>query len=334
MKCRFAGYGIVTLALAAGAQVASHAPTIAPPVPAAAANEKPVVQVNGTVLTESDLMREELTIFPYARQHGGIPKDLEPQIRQGALRMIVFEELVYQQAVREHWTVQPPKLREAEAAFRKQFATPEEFHEVLTQQFKGSSELLQQKIRRSILIDEFLQKEVEEKSAVSLAEAHAYYVRHSDEFQHPETFTFQTISMLPPQNATAGQLKEERTRAEHALEQARATKSAEAFGLLAEKISEDDYRVMMGQHKPIPVDQLAPQVVTALRAMKPGDVSGLIQVEQVYTILRLQAHAPSGKDSFIDVKQQLQKKLEQSKRETLRTQLDRTLHQNAKIQTM
>lgn len=334
MKCRFAGLGVVLLALAAGAQVASHAPTVAPQAPSAAADDKPVVRVNGTVLTESDLMREELTIFPYARQHGGIPKDLESQIRDGALKMIVFEELVYQQALRDHWTVQAPKLHEAEIAFRKQFATPEEFTAVLARQFNGSNELLQQKIRRSLLIDEFLHKEVEEKSAVSLAEARAYYVRHPEEFQHPESFTFQTISMLPPQNANPSLLKEERTRAEHALEQARATKSAEAFGLLAEKISEDDYRVMMGQHKPIAVDQLAPQVVTALRAMKPGDVSGLIQVDQVYTIVRLQAHTPAGKTSFLDVKQQLQKKLEQTKRETLRTQLDRTLHQTAQIQTM
>ncbi len=334
MKQMVAGFGVILLAMAAGAQVASHAPTVASQANPPAADNKPVVRVNGSILTESDLMREELTIFPYARQHGGIPKDLEPQIRDGALKMIVFEELVYQKALRDHWTVQPPKLRAAETAFRKQFATPEEFQQVLAQQFNGSNKLLQQKIQRSLLIDEFLQKEVEEKSAVSLAEARAYYDRHADEFQRPETYTFQTISMLPPQNANAGQLKEERTRAEHALEQARTTKSAEAFGLLAEKISEDDYRVMMGQHKPIPVDQLAPQVVTALRAMKPGDVSGLIQVDQIYTIVRLQAHTPAGKNSFIDVKQQLQKKLEQSKQETLRTQLDRTLHQNARIQAM
>jgi parvulin-like peptidyl-prolyl isomerase len=44
---------------------------------------------------------------------------------------------------------------------------------------------------------------------------------------------------------------------------------------------------MMGQHKPAPVDQLAPQVVKALLAMKPGDVSDLIQVDQAYTIVRL-----------------------------------------------
>ena len=98
---------------------------------------------------------------------------------------------------------------------------------------------------------------------MSPAEVRAYYDKNPVRFHHPETFTFQTISVLPPANATAEQLKEARTRAENALRQAKATKTAEEFGLLAEKISDDDYRVMMGQHKPLPVDQLAPQVAKA-----------------------------------------------------------------------
>jgi peptidyl-prolyl cis-trans isomerase SurA len=48
-------------------------------------------------------------------------------------------------------------------------------------------------------------------------------------------------------------LKEGASGLSEALRQAKATKTAEEFGLLAEKISDDDYRVMMGQHKPMPV---------------------------------------------------------------------------------
>ena len=121
----------------AGAQVASHAPTVftrRPPqiqqrmVAADAATGKPVVRVNGAVLTDTDLVREEYSIFPYARQHNGIPKELEPQIRDGAMKMIIFEELVYQEALRRKMTVPAAKMQRAEADFRKQFATPEEFN--------------------------------------------------------------------------------------------------------------------------------------------------------------------------------------------------------------
>ena len=94
-----------------GAQVASHAPTVfaQPPAQDTAAQPrrqgKPVARVNGTVLTDADLVREEYAIFPYARQHNGIPKEMEPQIRDGAMKMIIFEELVYQEALRRKMTV-------------------------------------------------------------------------------------------------------------------------------------------------------------------------------------------------------------------------------------
>ncbi len=53
---------------------------------------KPVAKVNGTVLTDRDLLREMYAIFPYAKQHNGFPKAQEAGIRQGALEMIIFEE--------------------------------------------------------------------------------------------------------------------------------------------------------------------------------------------------------------------------------------------------
>jgi hypothetical protein len=295
---------------------------------------KPVARVNGSVLTDTDLLREEYAIFPYARQHNGLPKELEPQIRDGAMKMIIFEELVYQEALRRKMKVPAAKIQRSEADFRAQFSSPEAFNALFQSEFHGSEPLLQEKIRRSLLIDAFLRSEVEARSAVSPAEVRAYYDKNPARFQHGESFTFQTISVLPPANATAVQLQEGTKRAEDALRQAKATRTAEEFGLLAEKISDDDYRVMMGQHKPMPADQLAPQVVKALQAMKPGDVSDVIQVEKIYTIVRLGEHTPAGETKFEDVKAQLEKELPQARKNQLRADLDKKLRENAKIEVM
>jgi len=330
----------VTTAIVFG-QVASHAPTVFKQAPAAkpaagpvAPPAKPVARVNGAVLTDADLVREEYAIFPYARQHNGIPKDMEPQIRDGALKMMIFEELVYQEAVRRKMIVPSAKMRQAETDFERQFATPDEFNALLQSDFHGSLQLLREKIRRSLLIEAFLQVEVENKSAVSAAELRAYYDKNPARFEHPETYTFQTISILPPAHATADQLKEGHTRAEAAFRQAKATRTAEEFGLLAEKISDDDYRVMMGQHKPFPASQLAPQVLNALQAMKSGDVSELIQIEQAYTVVRLGDHTPAGRAKFDDVKGQLEKELPQTKKNQIRAELDKKLRGTAKIEVL
>lgn len=343
MKYKLPCFAFLLLALSvASAQVASHAPTTVakatapnPQAKAPVAFGKPLVRINGSVLTDTDLLREEYSIFPYARQHNGsIPPELEPQVRNGAMKMIIFEELVYQEAERRKMTVPDAKVQRAEIDFQKQFDTPEEFNALLQSEFHGSRQLLRQKIRRSLLIEQFLKTEIQNKGAVSPAEVRAYYDKNPGRFQYPESFTIQTISFLPPANATSSQLKEGKKRAEDTLPQAKATKTLEEFGLLAEKVSEDDYRVMMGEHKPMTRDQLAPQVLKALLAMKPGDVSDLIQIEQAYTIVRLKEHTPAGKAGFADVKGQLEKELKQNKTEHIRATLDKKLRENAKIEEL
>lgn len=321
------------------AQVTSHKPMLFKNAPTAAGPQNSaqvvVARVNGSALTSADLVREEYAIFPYAKQHGGgIPKEFEKQIRDGALKMIIFEELVYQEAQHRKLTVSPVRLQKAEADFRKQFATPDEFNKFLQSEFGGSRQRLEEKIKRSLSIEALLKTEVEEKCNLTAGEVRAFYDKNPAKFHHAESFTFQSISVLPPQNATAAQLKEGLARAKNALKQAKATKTAEEFGLLAEKISDDDYRVMMGQHKPMPVDQMAPQAIKALSAMKPNDVSELIQIDTAYTIVRLQEHTPAGQKKFEEVKAELAKDLKEGKRNKLRMALDAKLHQNAKIEEL
>jgi peptidyl-prolyl cis-trans isomerase SurA len=330
---------LLTLTATAQQMAVSHKSTTAGNQPAANAaltvTGKPVARVNGTVLTDRDLMREMYTMFPYAAQHNGeIPPELLPQIRQGALKMIVFEELLYQEAKRRQITVSPAKLQKAETDFRSQFGSPDEYRQFLVDEFQGSEKALHEKIRRSLLIDAMLKAEVDDKSTVSVAEARAYYDKNPARFEYPEAFAIQTISILPPKNATADNLKEMRKRAEDALKQAKATQSYEQFGMLAEKISDDDYRVMMGDHRKVERAKLAPQVVQALLAMKDGQISDIIQIDQAFTIIRLNQHILAGKAKFTDVKDALQKELQKRKTEEARASLDKRLRKTAKVEEL
>jgi parvulin-like peptidyl-prolyl isomerase len=320
-------------------QVPSHAPTgatkqAAPIASPFQVSDKPVARVNGSVLTDRDLLREMLQIFPYARQHNGFPKAEEAAIRQGALEMIIFEELVYQEAQRRKMTVPAQQLKQAEIDFKKQFDSAAEYQQFLKEEMGGSDGAVRERIKRSLLIEQVLKIEVEQKSAVSEAEVKAYYDKNSAKFQVPETFTFQTISILPPQNPNPDQVKEGQKRANEALKQAKATKSYQEFGLLAEKMSEDDFHVNMGDHKEVGKDKLPPQVVKALLAMKPGQVSDIIQIDQAYTIVRLNAHSPARKQSFAEVRNGLTSELQKNKYEGLRTALDKQLRERAKVEVL
>ncbi len=330
-------------AMAVG-QVASHAPTTMAsagttqsPMTSVAplqVSDKPVARVKGAVLTDRDLLREMFSIFPYARQHNGFPKGQEAAIRQGALEMIIFEELVFQEAQRRKLTVPEAKLKEAEADFRKQFHSPDEYQQYLQAEMRGSEQNVRQQIRRSLLIDQVLKTDVETKSAVTPAEVQAYYQKNAARFRQPESFTFQSISVVPPLKPSAEQAKNALKKAQDALQKAKATKSYQDFGLLAEAVSEDDFRVNMGDHKIVGRDKLPPQIVKAFQGMKAGQVSGLIQIESAYTIVRLNAHTPARQQPFAEVKGDLKTELQKEKYEKMRSGLAKQLRAKAKIEVV
>ncbi len=328
---------ILILTSATWAQMASsHAPTgMGVPNTKLQPVGKTVARVNGVELSDVDLVREEYAIFPYARQHGGnIPKDMEPGIRQGALQMIVFEELVYQQAKKDGLVVPAVKLANSHAAFRKTFNSPDEYQQFVKVEFGGKESAVRERIRRSLLIDQYLRLHVANRAAVGPVELKAYYDKNPARFSFPESFAIQTISVMPPQKATPAQIEEAKKRAQDAIKQAKATKTAEEFGLLAEKISDDDYRVMMGNHKPVPKDQMPPEMLQPALKMNAGDVSDLLQVGQYYVIFRLNQHTQPGKQKFEDVKAGLREELQKNKTEQLRSALNRKLRQGANVEIL
>ena len=342
MKTQLA-IGIIVLAGVASAQTAKPQasggpPTkqnlaIAPITPKLPTSWKPVARVNGTVLVERDLVREMYTIFPYARQHNGFPKEMEPEIRRGALQMIIFEELVYQEAKRQNLIIPAAKLAQAEAEFRKQFRSDKDYRQFLMTEVNGSQAAMREKIRRALLIEKFLKQQVENPARVTLAQARAQYDKNAAQFKHEELLHIQSISIIPP-NQTSAVLKEAKQRAEQAAKQAQDAKTYRDFGLLAEKVSDDDFHVNMGDHKPMEASKLPPPIVQLADKMKPGEISGLIQLDNNYTIFRLQARVPAGTTPFDEVKEKVRADMQKQKTEQLRSALAQRLRKNAKIETL
>lgn len=294
---------------------------------------KVVARVNGAALTDRDLLRQMMIDFPYARQHGGkFPAQMEQDIRRGALSTIEFEELAYQEALRRKLTVAPAKLEAGLRDFKKQFPTTSDFQNYLYAEQQGSLELLRARIRRAILIDQVLKAEVVAKARPTDAQLLAFYRKNPERFRKPESVSLQTISVLIPDKATAAQKSALRQRADGVLRQAKATKDYEGFGLLAEKNSDDDWRVMMGDHKSIHRGRMPAPVEKVVFTMKPGQVSDVIETENSFCIVRVNARADAKLVPFGQVKAQLRKDLGAQRTDEFKQQLETRLRKGAKVE--
>jgi parvulin-like peptidyl-prolyl isomerase len=90
----------------------------------------------------------------------------------------------------------------------------------------------------------------------------------------------------------------------------------------------------MGDRKAVEAEKLPPPVVNAARALKPGQVSDLIQLGNAYTLFRLNAHTPAGTSPFDEVKPTLITDLQKQKNEQLRKELSKRLKKTARIEVL
>ena len=331
---------IVVVTATAKAQVTSQTPTslsanAATTVVTAVPVARSVVRVNGTVLTDRDLVREMMNVFPYAKQHGGrFPKDSEAQIRQTAMKNIEFEELAYQSAVKRGMSVSVAKLDKAMKDFRAQFDSEAQYQEYLRVEQKGSEQDLRKNIRRALLIDQYLVAEVDNKARYSDAQVLAYYKEHPKQFQMPDSVWIQTVTIAYGQTPTPEEKREARKKAEEAYKQAKATKDYQGFGMLAEKVSMDDWHVVMGDHKWLHRGRMPEAVEKVVFTMKPGELSGIIDTGDSFCIARVNGREDGHLVKFEEVKQRLKKELEEQKTEKLHAALDKRLRVGAKIEEL
>jgi parvulin-like peptidyl-prolyl isomerase len=320
------------------APAASHTPTqVAPPPASAVAVFQPtkvVARVNGAALTEADLKRAVDHMFPYEGMHGNkVPGKYSAEIRGKAMNQIVFEELVYQEAKRRKIVASAASVRDVEQQARGQFAKPAAY-EAWVREGYGSVRGFERQIRRGILIAKLIDLEIAQKSHFSNARLQEYYRRNQGRFVKPESIAIQSITINIPDNPTPEQLAAARKRAQEILPKAKAAKNYDEFGGLAEKKSEDDWRVMMGDHKWIHRGRIAAAVEKVVFTLKPQQTSDIIETREALIIVRVNGYEPQKQLPFAEVKDSMRQGMEAEASGKLRDALEQRLRKGSKIEVL
>lgn len=326
---------IFLMAATAGAQqlplVPSHAPR-PPKAPAAAAPTAVVARVNGAALTERDVQREMQKLFPYAGVHGNrIPGDLSTEIRRKALNQVVQDELLHQEALRKGVAVPQPLLNDIVQQARGRFPSKAAYEAYATQEY-GSVKNFQEQLRRGLRIAVLLDQEVSQMARMTEAEVQKFYAENKKRFTKPASISLQSITIQIPANATAAQQAWVRKRAEEALQLSKSAKSYEEFGSLAEKYSEDDWRVMMGDHRWVHRGRLPEAIENVAFRMKQGETSGIIASPDALVIVRVNAVQPQTQIPYAQLRETLRNDLQRAKETNLRAQLEVRVRKTFKVE--
>jgi parvulin-like peptidyl-prolyl isomerase len=313
--------------------VASHAPTSSAVSKASPDPSAVVARVNGVAVTQAQLRQQEEAIFPYFKMHNGdIPATAKPEIHRQAMDRLILDELLYQECQRRHTAVPEAKYQKGIRDLKKSFKSPQDYRAAVTKKY-GSMAAFDRQLRRTLVINQLWDDQVRSKTVVTDVDLRNYYQTNQKRFVRPEAVSLQSISFMFPKDARPEKKELTRKRALEELPKAKAAKNYEEFGLLAEKVSEDEWHVMMGDHKLVHRGEVDPQF-EVIYSMKPNETTGLIESSEGVHILRVNEHQAQRQMPFPEIKDRLRKDISAKRYRDRSEQFEKDLKKRATIVEM
>ena len=293
-----------------------------------------IMRVNGVPFEERELRANMRKLFPFYAIHGNrIPDGATAEIRTKALNQIAFEELLYETAKRRNYTVAEERVRAVQAEVIRQFPSRKDYRSWTTAKYGSEAEHIFA-IRRELLMTKLWKIEVEQKSAVTDAIARDYYARNKALFVRPDSIAVQTITISLIPNATPDEVTKTKALAQEVFKLAKAAKTYKEFGALAEKYSDDDWRVMMGDHRWVHRGALSKDLEAVAFQLQKGETSNLIENRDQFIILRVNDKEARHQMSYAEVNGTLLKDLRKRRKQQRIDDLDKQLRAAAKIEVL
>lgn len=322
-RARRTGRGPAALACAAALALAGCEADLGSQVAAA---------VSGERITYADLDRygASLALEQAAEEGNGAANPQQEQLqRLNLLRELIDQRLLLQKANALGLAVAD---REVDALIERRelpYGSPEAFHESLAARNLSLDEF-RAELRRQLLVEKLLNREVASRVRVSEDELRAYYDRNQSAFTLPEQHLHLaqilvaegTVSPIPNlRNDDATDLKAARRKIQRI--HAELAEGAD-FGQLARHYSEDPVHAAnggdMGFIPQSAMEKADVRLRRALVALEPGRFSRVIETDGEFRILRLIAIEPAGQRGFDDegVRRSIRKLLANRKEQLLR----------------
>ena len=289
----------------------------------------PVARVNGVPIAAADLNKAYKALS--ASQGGAqVPAGKEQEARQFVLDQLITAELMYQFAQKTPAADLTKKIEDAVARLKGRFKTEEEFSKGLAQQNLSEKEL-RELIRRNLVIENHIEQTIASKVTISEQEVRAFYDNNPETFTMPEQVRASHILIMVDQQAAEAEKKRARAKADDLLKQ---IKTGADFAKLAQEHSGCPSSKQGGDLGFFSKGQMVKPFEDAAWAMKPGEVSGVVETQFGYHIIKLTEKRAKDKMPFDALKGRIEESLKQRKIGEQVTALVEAAKKSAKIEML
>lgn len=270
-----------------------------------------LVTVNGAGITRNQLNHQVELI---ARQQG-LPRTAESQSQyQGmlepmALRSLVTQTLLKQAAVKEKVVATSEEVEAELNEIRGQFPSLEAFNAKLAE-LELDEGALREEIAESMIMQKLVTLHTRQETEVTEEEVKEFYDHHPEMLRHPETVRASHILIGVEEQDPAETKAEKKKQAEKLLAQ---LKQGADFAELARQHSTCPSKQQGGDLGYFTRGQMVKPFEDAVFALKVGQLSGVVETQFGYHLIKKTDEKPAGVTPFEEVKERLKQHLQGQK---------------------
>jgi len=300
-------------------------------VAAKPAADQVLVKVNGTAITRLEVDRAVKVMLAQNQVQQPVPPESMKQAEDAVLDQLTAAELLYQEASKMTILDLDKQIAEKVALNRAKFKSEAEFLDAL----KGidmTPQDMQEFTRKDIIISTFVEKKFAANAAATEAESRKFYDENLDQyFKQPETVRASHILISADEKATPEERKKAKEKAEGLLKR---LKAGEDFAALAKAESVCPSATQGGDLGVFGRGQMVGPFEESVFALKPGEVSGLVETKFGYHIIKLIEKQEQKTEKFEDVKDKISNFLKGQKVQQGLSSFMDELKKSAKIEKM
>ncbi|HEU0265647.1 MAG TPA: peptidylprolyl isomerase [Geobacterales bacterium] len=285
-----------------------------------------IATVNGSSISRKELDLA-VKIMMEQNQVAQPTPELASQMEEAVTQQLISSELLYQAGSKLKIADLDKQVAEKLSERKARYATPEKFQEEIGR-YGMTEKDLDQLVRKSIVISNYIEQEIASKVTVSADDAKKFYDDNQDKFKMPESIRASHILVAVDASASKEDKEKSRKLAEDILKR---VKKGEDFAEVAKKESKCPSATVGGDLGYFAQGQMVPPFEEAAFKLKVGEISDVVETKFGYHIIKVTDKKPAGTTPFDEVKERIMEYLKGQQIQKAIMQRVEELHKGAKI---